>query len=273
MHPMLNIAIRAARAAGTVITRNMDRVDTLKIDRKQRNDFVSDVDRNAEDAIIQTLRKAYPDHAIQGEESGLTGQQNSDHVWIVDPLDGTLNFLHGFPHFCVSIALRVKGRLDQAVIYDPVSQELFSASRGQGAWLDNKRLRVSSCNALEDALLGTGLPYRDGQDLENYMATLQQFTLKSGGIRRPGSAALEMAYVAAGRLDGFWHPYLQTWDCAAGGLLVREAGGLISDFNGDDKWLDSGEVLCANPKVFHEMLQQLKHDAARQKKPIATDQK
>lgn len=257
MHPMLNIAIRAARAAGTVITRNMDRIDTLKVDKKERNDFVSDVDRNAEAAIIQTLRKAYPDHAVLGEESGMTGQTNSEYIWIVDPLDGTLNFLHGFPHFCVSIALKVKERLDQAVVYDPVSQELFTASRGQGAWLDNKRLRVSGCGNLSDALLGTGMPYRTGQDLDDYSATLHEFTLKSGGIRRPGAAALELAYVAAGRLDGFWQPNLKSWDCAAGGLLIREAGGLIGDFKGKEGWLDSGEVLAANPKVFHEMLQVL----------------
>jgi len=258
MHPMLNIAIRAARAAGTIIVRNMDRIDRLKIDRKARNDFVSDVDHNAENAIIQILLKAYPDHAVLGEESGLTGETNSDHVWIVDPLDGTLNFLHGFPHFCVSIALQVNGRLDQAVIYDPVQQELFSASRGQGAWLDNKRLRVSNCSSIADALVGSGLPYREGQELDSYMATLHEFSLKSGGIRRSGSAALEMAYVAAGRLDGFWQSYLKPWDCAAGGLLVREAGGLIGDYRGDEGWLDSGEVVVANPKVFHEMLQILK---------------
>ncbi len=259
---MLNIAIRAARAAGTVITRNMDRIDTLKVDKKARNDFVSDVDRDAEATIIQTLRKAYPDHAVLGEESGMTGQTNSDYVWIVDPLDGTLNFLHGFPHFSVSIALKVKDRLDQAVVYDPVGQELFAASRGQGAWLDNKRLRVSTCSVLSDALLGTGMPYRKGQDLDEYSAALHEFTLKSGGIRRPGSAALELAYVAAGRLDGFWQPGLKSWDCAAGGLLIREAGGLIGNFKGQDGWLDSGEVLAANPKVFHEMLQILKQTQA-----------
>ncbi|MCL4149310.1 UNVERIFIED_CONTAM: hypothetical protein GTU68_026792 [Idotea baltica] len=258
MHPMLNIGIRAARAAGNVITRNMDRVDTLQIDQKSRNDFVSDVDRGAEAEIINTLRKAYPDHGILAEESGLIGQADAEYQWIVDPLDGTTNFLHGYPYFSVSIALMHKNRIDQAVVYNPVSQDLFTASRGDGAWLDSKRIRVSKTNRLERALLGTGFPYRTGQDLDFYQRTLRHYTEKSGGIRRGGSAALDLASVAAGRLDGVWLTGLSSWDVAAGGLIVREAGGLINDFSGGDTWLDSGDVLAGTPKVHHEMLQVMK---------------
>ncbi len=258
MHPMLNIGIRAARAAGTVITRNMGRIDTLRVDRKQRNDFVTDVDRHAEAEIIAVLRKAYPDHSILAEESGLLGGTDSDHQWIIDPLDGTTNFLHGFPHFSVSIALTHRNRLDQAVIYDPVRQELFTASRGEGAWLDNKRLRVSKTAQFENALLGTGFPYRTGTDLDFYQRTLHDYTEHSGGVRRSGSAALDLAYVAAGRLDGAWLIGVKSWDLAAGGLLVREAGGLLNDLGGGDSWLDTGEVIAASPKTHHAMLQIMK---------------
>jgi len=258
MNPMLNIGIRAARAAGQVITRNMDRLDTLRVDRKQRNDFVSDVDRQAEADIIAVLTKAYPEHAILAEESGVRGKEGSDYRWIIDPLDGTTNFLHGFPHFSVSIALEHQGRLFQGVVYDPVMQELFTASRGDGAWLNNKRLRVSRTTQFENALIGTGFPYRTGQDLDFYQNTLRDYTEQSGGIRRAGSAALDLAYVAAGRLDGAWFSGLQAWDFAAGGLLVREAGGLLTDFAGGDEWMQSGELIAANPKVQHAMLQVMK---------------
>ena len=254
MQPMLNIAIRAARAAGDVIVRNMDRVDTLAIEKKQRNDYVSDVDRQAESRVIDVLHKAYPEHAILGEESGLLGSSSAEYLWIIDPLDGTTNFLHGLPNFSVSIALKARGRLEQAVVYNPVSQELFTASRGEGACLNNKRMRVSKVSSLEDALLGTGFPYREGADLDTYMELTRRFTLQSGGIRRTGSAALELAFVAAGRLDGFWQSGLQSWDSAAGGLLVREAGGLISQFDGGDDWLEKGDVVAANPKVLHAMM-------------------
>jgi myo-inositol-1(or 4)-monophosphatase len=272
MHPMLNIGIRAARAAGQVITRNMDRLDTLHVDRKQRNDFVSDVDRQAEADIIAILLKSFPDHAVLGEESGAQGNANSDYRWIIDPLDGTTNFLHGFPHFSVSIALEHKGRLFQAVVYDPVIQELFTASRGEGAWLNNKRLRVSRTTNIENALIGTGFPYRDGQDLDFYQRTLRHYTEQSGGIRRAGSAALDLAYVAAGRLDGAWLVGLQAWDLAAGGLLVREAGGLLNDFAGGDDWMQSGDLIAASPKVHHAMLQIMKplvsaRDGAKKKQP------
>lgn len=258
MHPMLNIGIRAARAAGNVITRNMDRVDTLQIDEKGRNDFVSDVDRGADAEIINVLRKAYPDHSILSEESGLIGDADAEYQWIVDPLDGTTNFLHGYPYFSVSIALMHKNRIDKGIVYNPVSQELFTASRGDGAWLDSKRLRVSKTNHLEKALLGTGFPYRKGQDLDFYQRTLRHYTEKSGGIRRGGSAALDLASLAAGRLDGVWLVGLNSWDVAAGALIVREAGGLINDFSGGDNWMDSGEVLAGTPKVHHQMLQVMK---------------
>jgi len=258
MHPMLNIGIRAARAAGNVITRNMDRVDTLQIDQKARNDFVSDVDRGAEAEIVNVLRKSYPDHSILGEESGWIGDSDAEYKWIVDPLDGTTNFLHGYPYFSVSIALTHKDRLDQAIVYNPVSQELFTASRGDGAWLNNKRLRVSKTTHLNKALLGTGFPYRTGQDLDFYQRTLRHYTEKSGGIRRAGSAALDLAAVAAGRLDGVWLVGLSAWDIAAGALLIREAGGLLNDLSGGDNWMESGEVLAGTPKVHHEMLQVMK---------------
>lgn len=258
MHPMLNIGIRAARAAGNVITRNMDRVDTLQIDEKGRNDFVSDVDRGADAEIINVLRKAYPDHSILSEESGLIGAADAEYQWIVDPLDGTTNFLHGYPYFSVSIALMHKNRIDKGIVYNPVSQELFTASRGDGAWLDSKRLRVSKTSQLESALLGTGFPYRTGQDLDFYQRTLRHYTEKSGGIRRAGSAALDLAAVAAGRLDGVWLMGLNSWDVAAGALIIREAGGLVNDFGGGDSWMDSGDVLAGTPKVHHQMLQVMK---------------
>ena len=258
MHPMLNIGIRAARAAGKVITQNVDRVDTLKIDRKQKNDFVTDVDRKAEADIVAILRRAYPDHAFHGEESGLTGDEDAEYRWIIDPLDGTTNFLHGIPHFCVSIALQQRGRLFQAVIYDPMRNDLFTAGKGDGAFLNSKRIRVARTAHLEDAVLGTGFPYREGKDLDFYQRTLRHYTEKSGGIRRMGSAALDLAWIAAGRLDGAWLTGLQAWDVAAGGLIVREAGGLLNDFDGGDDWLYKGEVVAATPKVHHEMLQVMK---------------
>ena len=258
MHPMLNIAIRAARAGGDVITRQMDRLDTITVHQKQRNDFVSEVDRAAEARIVETLLKAYPDHSILAEESGLLGQSNSPYQWIVDPLDGTTNFLHGVPHFCVAIALTVKGKLDQGVVYNPISQELFTASKGEGAWLNNKRLRVSKVGSLEQALIGSAFPYRDGKRLAGYMKTFQTLTEKSIGIRRQGAAALDLAFVAAGRIDAFWAPGLSPWDCAASALIIREAGGLIADFDGGTNWMETGEIVAATPRLLPHMLQVLK---------------
>ena len=256
MHPMLNIAVRAARAAGNVIMRQLDRVDSLNVESKQRNDFVSEVDRQAEAKIIETVLQAYPDHAVLAEESGASG--NSDYLWIIDPLDGTTNYLHGFPQFAVSIALQKAGKLEQAVVYDPVSQELFTASRGRGAWLDNKRLRVSSRRTLQDCLIGTGFPFRPGQDVDAYIKVFKDFIENTAGVRRPGAAALDLAYVAAGRLDGFWESGLQAWDMAAGALIIREAGGIIGDFSGGENWMSQGQMVAGNPKIFHSMLQVIK---------------
>ena len=258
MHPMLNIGIRAARAAGSVITRNMERVDTLQIEQKQRNDFVSEVDRSAELEIYKVLNKAYPQHSMLGEESGLVGEADAEYQWIVDPLDGTTNFIHGYPYFSVSIALLHKKRLDQAIVYNPVSQELFTASRGEGAWLNNKRIRVSKRQRIDNALIGSSFPYRDGQDLAFYQESLRLYTEAAGGIRRAGSAALDLAAVAAGRLDGLWMYGMQSWDVAAGALLVREAGGLLNDFDAKDNWMEGGQLIAATPKVHHAMVQIMK---------------
>lgn len=270
MHPMLNIGVRAARAAGRVITQNVGRLDTLKVDSKGRNDFVSDVDRKAEADIIAVLQRAYPDHAFLGEESGLTGSTDAEYRWVIDPLDGTSNFLHGLPHFSVSIALLKQNRLFQAIVYDPMRQELFTASKGEGAFLDATRLRVKKTQRLSDALLGCGFPYRDDQDLDFFQRTSRHYTQNAAGVRRLGSAALDLAYVAAGRFDGVWLTGLSEWDLAAGALLVREAGGLVNDFDGGDTWRDSGEVIAATPKVHHEMLEVMRPlSAARRKMPQA----
>lgn len=251
MQPMVNIAVRAARAAGDVIMRHYDRLDTVRVESKRRNDFVSEVDHEAERRIIATLQRAYPAHGIMAEESG--ARDGDGHTWIIDPLDGTTNFLHGFPHFAVSIAQEYQGRLELGVIYDPVRQELFTAARGSGAELNNRRIRVSDRRGLEGALLGTGFPYRDDQPDEVYLQMLRTFMRASAGIRRPGSAALDLAYLACGRIDGFWELGLSRWDIAAGALLIREAGGIVGDLHGGDDFLASGNVLAANPKVFHEM--------------------
>lgn len=254
MHPTLNIAIRAARAAGTIIYRSIDKVDSLKITKKGANDFVSDVDRQAEMAIIDIIRKAYPDHAIKAEENGML-DGNEKFQWIIDPLDGTTNFLHGFPQFAVSIAFKQNGRLSQAVVFNPANQELFTASRGEGAVLNDRRIRVTKQKGLEGALLGTGFPFKDQQHLDSYLATFKALFPMTAGIRRPGSAALDLAYVAAGRLDGFWEIALNDWDMAAGALLVSEAGGLVSDFAGGEDYLETGNVVAGTPKVFKEILQ------------------
>ncbi len=253
MNPMLNIAIRAARKAGDVIARSLDTVDRLDVVSKSRNDFVSEVDQRAEQEIISILRKAFPDHAILAEESG--NQAGNDYQWIIDPLDGTTNFLHGFPQFAVSIGLLHKGRIEVGVVYDPLRQELFCASRGNGAMLNDRRIRVSARKGLEGALLGTGFPFKEMTHLDCYLATFKALLPKTAGIRRPGSAALDLAYVAAGRLDGFWEIGLQPWDMAAGTLLIQEAGGLVTDFAGGSDFLATGNVVAGAPKVFHALLQ------------------
>ncbi|MFK5894374.1 MAG: inositol-1-monophosphatase [Pseudomonadota bacterium] len=257
MHPTLNIAIRAANAAGDIIYRYLEHVDKLVVSNKAQNDFVTEVDNQAEQAIISVLRKAFPDHSIKAEESGESTGAQSDCQWIIDPLDGTTNFLHGFPQFSVSIALKEKGRLTQAVVYNPVNQELFTATRGAGAMLNNHRLRVSKRKSLDGALLGTGFPFRQQEHLDIYLDTFKALFPMTAGIRRPGSAALDLAYVAAGRLDGFWEIGLSEWDIAAGALIIQEAGGLLSDFSGGHEYLESGNIICGNPKVFKQMLQKI----------------
>lgn len=255
MHPMLNIAVRAARKAGDIIARSVEHVDRLTVSSKQHNDFVSEVDRRAEQEIIHILRKAYPNHGFLAEESGQ--QQGDDFLWVIDPLDGTTNFLHGFPQFAVSIALQVKGRLDQAVIYDPMSQDLFTASQGGGAQLNGRRIRVSQRKGLDGALLGTGFPFRQQALLEPYLETFRALFPHIADVRRPGSAALDLAYVAAGRLDGFWEFGLNKWDMAAGALLIQEAGGMVGDFGGGKDYLDSGNIVAGTPKVYEAMLKTL----------------
>jgi len=256
MNPTLNIAVRAARSAGNVIIRNLGKLDTLAIHTKDRNDFVTEVDRQAEQDIIFTLRKAFPGHGILAEESGL--QEGDEYQWIIDPLDGTTNFLHGFPQFAVSIALRHKDRMEQGVIYDPLRQELFTATRGAGAMLNDRRIRVTKRNSLEGSLLGTGFPFKSQQHLDAYLDMFRALFPQAAGIRRAGSAALDLAYVATGRLDGFWEIGLSIWDMAAGVLLIQEAGGLSSDFSGGDNHLESGNIVAGNPKLFAEILKTIR---------------
>jgi myo-inositol-1(or 4)-monophosphatase len=256
MHPTLNIAVRAARSAGNVIIRNLGKLETLTIHSKDRNDFVTEVDQKAEQEIIGILRKAFPEHGILAEESGL--RDGNDFQWIIDPLDGTTNFLHGFPQFAVSIALRHKGRMEQGVIYDPLRQELFTATRGAGAMLNDRRIRVAKRDSLEGALLGTGFPFKAQHHLDAYLDMFRALFPRTAGIRRPGSAALDLAYVAAGRLDGFWEIGLSIWDMAAGVLLIQEAGGLSSDFVGGHNYLESGNIVAGNPKVFADILKTIR---------------
>lgn len=255
MHPMLNVAVKAARKAGNVINRASFDVDLLKVDQKQHNDFVTEVDRAAEAAIIDIIHTAYPDHAFLAEESGASaGGDDAEYRWIIDPLDGTTNFIHGFPQYAVSIALAHRGVVTQAVVYDPQRDELFTASKGGGAFLNNRRLRVGRRDRLADALVGTGFPFRDLQGLKTYLQLMGTMIESTAGMRRAGSAALDLAYVAAGRLDGFFEQGLQPWDLAAGMLLITEAGGLVGDYRGEATALDGGQVLAANPKLFAQMV-------------------
>lgn len=257
MEPMITIALRAARKAGEIIERALERVDILNIEEKGRNDFVTEVDKAAEKEIISQLRKAYPDHRFVGEETGRSGTADSDYEWIIDPLDGTTNFIHGIPHFAVSIACKYKGQIEHAVVLDPIKREEFTASRGRGAALNGRRIRVSPRLGMKGALIGTGIPF-NGPAYDNigpYLAAVQEIAGQTAGIRRPGAASLDLAYVAAGRFDGFWEMNLQEWDIAAGVLLVKEAGGLISDFRGGNDYLNNGNVVCGGPKVFKPLLQ------------------
>ncbi len=259
MHPMLNIAVRAARRAGSIINRAALDSGSLQVRSKRANDFVTEVDRAAEAAIIEAVHAAYPDHAILGEESGSVGPaEKSEYRWIVDPLDGTTNFIHGFPQYCVSIALEHRGALAHAVVYDPQKNELFTASKGRGAFLNDHRIRVSKCQRLGDALIGTGFPFKELSRADFYLKQLKTLMEKSSGVRRAGAAALDLAYVACGRLDGVWELGLSPWDMAAGALLIFEAGGLVGDLEGEQHFLEKGDVCAASPKVFTQLLQALK---------------
>ncbi len=257
MEPMLNVALRAARKAGEIIERAFEHVDQIEIEEKGRNDFVSKVDRSSEKEVIYHLKKAYPDHKFVGEESGVSGPEDAEYEWIIDPLDGTTNFLHGIPHFSVSIACLRRGQIEHAVVLDPIKREEFTASRGRGATLNGRRIRTSPRQDFNGALIGTGIPF-NGYALEHideFIACLKEIASKTAGIRRPGSAALDLAYVAAGRFDGFWEMNLKRWDIAAGLLLVKEAGGMLADFKGGNNYLESGNVVCSTPKIFKPLLQ------------------
>ncbi|NNM82814.1 MAG: inositol monophosphatase [Burkholderiales bacterium] len=253
MHPMLNTAVKAARRAGSIINRASQNIDLLKVEHKSYNDFVSEVDKAAESAILEILLDAYPDHAVMAEESGAKGE--SEYEWIIDPLDGTTNCLHGVPQYAVSIALAHKGVVTQAVVYDPVHNDLYTATRGSGAFLNDRRIRVSKRTRLEEALIGTGFPYRDFSHLEPYIAIFRELVQKTSGLRRPGSASLDLASVAAGRFDGFWEFGLSPWDIAAGTLLVTEAGGLVGDLEGETGYLSSGNIVAGTPRIFAQLLQ------------------
>ena len=252
MHPTLNIAVKAARRAGSIITRASEDIGSLTINDKGFNDFVTEVDLASEKEIIRVLKASYPDHAFLGEESGLSHQ--ADNVWIIDPLDGTTNFLHGFPQYCVSIALEQKGEITQAVIYDPNRNDLFTATKGQGAYLNQRRMRVSNKSKLKESILGTGFPFRDFQHLPVYLKIFEDVVRGTSGVRRPGSAALDLAYVAAGWFDGFFEINLSKWDIAAGGLLVTEAGGMVSDFSEKEGWIESGNIVATTPKIYEPLI-------------------
>jgi myo-inositol-1(or 4)-monophosphatase len=255
MQPLLNLAIKAARRAGDIIVRAIPRLESIEVHSKGRNDYVSDVDRAAEADIIETIRRLYPDHAILGEESGASG--GGDVVWIIDPLDGTTNFLHGFPTFAVSIGVQIKGRMEHAVVFDPMRQELFTASRGEGAQCDGRKIRVSKQTTLEGSLIATGFPFRaESPWLDEYLAMLKAVMVKAAGLRRPGAAALDLAYVAAGRCDGFWELGLKAWDTAAGSLLITEAGGRIGTLTGDDYKLGP-HIIGGTPKVYAALVAEL----------------
>ena len=258
MHPILNVATEAARSAGEYILQQAQNLDRLTVEKKGRNDYVSQVDFTAEKIIIETIRKYYPDHNLRAEETG-RHQTPSKFEWIIDPLDGTTNFLHGFPHYAVSIAVLEKGKLMHAAIYDPNRDEMFSATRGNGARLNKFRLRVSEQKTLKDALLATGIPYTQFDFMEDYLQSFRHFMTHTAGLRRAGSAALDLAYVACGRVDGYWEFNLKPWDIAAGALIVKEAGGLVTDFKGGEDFLTSGNILTANPKLYKEMAQVIGH--------------
>ena len=254
---MLNIAVRAARRAGSIINRAALDGSGYEVRSKRLNDFVTRVDHAAEEAIIETVRKAYPDHAVLAEESGASAGR-AEYQWIIDPLDGTTNFIHGFPQYCVSIAIRHREAMAHGVIYDPLKNELFTASKGRGAFLNDRRIRVSKCLRLADALVGTGFPFKEIDRINVYVQQMRSLMAKSAGLRRAGAAALDLAYVACGRLDAFWELGLSPWDMAAGALMIQEAGGLVGDLSGEPGYLESGEIAAATPKIFTALLEALR---------------
>jgi len=258
LHPMLNIAVKAARAAGAIINRAALDIELLKVSVKNPNDFVTEVDHASERVIIDTLLEAYPGHGILAEESGRAhGAKDSEHVWIIDPLDGTTNFIHGLPTYAVSIALAVRGQVQQAVVYDPARNDLFYASKGRGAFLNDRRLRVSKRTRMSDSLIGTGFPFRKGDNFKRYLKIFEEVMQSCAGLRRPGAAALDLCYVAAGWYDGFFETGLQPWDVAAGSLMVSEAGGLVGNFTGEADFLFQREVVAGNPKIYGQLVQML----------------
>jgi myo-inositol-1(or 4)-monophosphatase len=256
MHPTLNIAVKAAREAAKKINRASMDVDKLRVDVKQQSDYVTEVDRAAEAAILDVLREAYPTHGILAEESGLAGTSaESEYQWIIDPLDGTTNFIHGVPQYAISIGLAHKGVMTQAVVYDPNRNELFTATRGGGAYLNEKRIRVAKRFRLDEALIGTGFPYRMFDHIDTYLAIFRDVAQRTAGMRRPGAASLDLAWVACGRMDGFWELGLSPWDMAAGSLLITEAGGLVGDLSGEANYMKTGNIIGGNPKIFSQLLQ------------------
>jgi myo-inositol-1(or 4)-monophosphatase len=263
MHPMLNIAVRAARNAGKVILRACEDLSKVEAQQKGTNDFVTNVDKDAEAVIRDTILKAFPEHSIVGEELGVINGADADYQWVVDPLDGTTNFIKGIPHFAVSIALRFKGRVEQAVIYDPIRSELFTASRGQGAQLNSKRIRVTRSNEIAGSVLATGFPFKQKHHIDSYTEAFKALFVHTADIRCAGSAALDMAYVAAGRVDGFFEIGLKPWDTAAGELLVKEAGGLVMDFAGGAGYNQSGNIICGSPKLSQLIVKEIR--------PVLTD--
>ncbi|HVB48203.1 MAG TPA: inositol monophosphatase family protein [Burkholderiales bacterium] len=258
MHPLLNIAIKAARRAGSIINRASLDGSPLEIKAKHANDFVTQIDKAAEHAIMDVIAKAYPEHAILAEESGASAGAKPEYRWVIDPLDGTTNFIHGFPQYGISIGVQHRGATAHAVVYDPGRNELFTASKGRGAFLNDRRIRVSRCQKLKEALVGTGFPFKELTRIDLYLRQLRDLMGNTAGVRRAGAAALDLAYVACGRLDAFWELGLAPWDMAAGALLIQEAGGLVGDLSGDAGYMESGDIVAGTPKVFASLLEALK---------------
>lgn len=254
MHPMLTIAVRAARSAGNIIVKSFEQHNTFELEQKGENDFVTKVDIAAEQAIIESIQASYPKHSFVGEESGLTQGEDADHQWIIDPIDGSRNFINGIPHFAISIALKIKGRSEIAVVFNPISGEMFTATRGAGAQIDGFRIRASKVNSLSGTVIATGFPFKQKQHLNAYLDIFKEVMIDCADMRRTGCAALDIAYVAAGRVDGFWELGLKPWDFAAAELIAQEAGAIVTDFAGGHNYLNSGNLVVGNPKVVKSLL-------------------